>query len=283
VHSRPAHWWLAAGRAASARLCGVALLVSLLASTIGCAARGFVRPVGPLTPLADADAVWAAATARCRAVRSYRAEIRLSGTLGPQRVRATLGLALGGQEQIGLAAFALGTTIFQLGGDTKEAVLWLREDNRVVRAPAGELVEALIGVRIDPPRLLAIVSGCLTAQGGASGAARVGELLRVTAGDAVVYLTATEQGWQPRAGEFDQMLIDYRRIEAGVPRELAIRSDPGRQPAVSLVLRVQDDLQINPALEVQQSFRVAVPPEAVPATIDQLRAAGPLGRLDDSR
>jgi outer membrane biogenesis lipoprotein LolB len=264
--------WSCAGR--PARLLPVLLAAVLLP---GCAARTFVQPAGPATPLADASAAWDAATQDCRAIRTYHQELRLSARIDGRGFPAvTVGLALDDTEQIGLGAFAMGQPLFRLGGTSDRAVLWLREGNRVVTGQAAAMVEALVGVGLGPERLLAIVSGCIT-RADAERAERVGELVRVFAGDTTVYLEAVDGGWRPRAGLFDRLVVDYQRYDAALPRRILIRSETGREPAVALTLQVEGELRLNPALDAGQVFTVQVPAGAVPASMEALRAAGPLG------
>jgi hypothetical protein len=249
----------------------------LAASFTGCATRAFVRPAGPGVPVDDASAAWSEATRVCRDIRTYHQELRLSARIESRRFPGvTLGLALDSASRIGLGAFAMGQPLFQLGGTAERATLWLREGNRVVTGPAAEMVEALIGVRLGPERLLAIVSGCVTGDAAAATGERVGDLLAVTTGDTVVYLEAIEGRWRPRAGFFDRVAVDYQRYEAALPRQIAIASQPGHEPEVALTIRVEGDLRVNPALDPAQVFTVRVPDGAVAASLEALRAAGPL-------
>ena len=168
----------------------------------------------------------------------------------------------------------MGSSVFRFGGTAATATLWLRADNRVVHGPAGEIVEALVGVRLEPARLLALLSGCVATSTEATAAVRQGDLAQVTTSDAVVYLAGDGVSWRPRAGLFEQLLVDYRRVEDGYPREIRITSDAGRSPSVDLSITVRS-LDINPVFGGSE-FIVPVPQQAVPASLEDLRAAGPL-------
>jgi len=219
--------------------------------------------------------VWQAATAECRSVQSYRGELHLSGKVAGERIRSvTLNLAVDATGQVGFETQVMGSSILRLGGSTANATLFLRADNRVVRGPAGEIVEALIGVRLAPARLLAVLAGCVATSLDATAAERLGALVQVTLPDATVFLSDDERGWRPRAGVFEQLLVDYQRVEAGYPRQIVITSEPGRSPSVSLSIAVRS-LDINPVFTGRE-FIVDPPAGAVPASLEDLRAAGPL-------
>jgi hypothetical protein len=253
--------------------------VAIVSTALGACAstRPFVRPAGPASPLLDRTAVWQPATATCRAVRAYLGELRLSGKVDGQSVRSTtLPLAVDA-GRLGFAAQGpFGSSVFQFGGTTANATLFLRGDNRVVRGPAADIVEALIGVKLDPSRLLAVLAGCVATGTEATAAERFGSIVQVSTGDAMVFLVEQAGTWRPRAGTFDGLFVDYLRAEGGYPREIRITSEPGRSPAVDLTIAVRS-LEINPVF-TDAEFKVSVPPQAVPASLDELRAAGPLGR-----
>jgi len=251
-------------------------MVSCLAFTACATTRGFVRPTGATTPLTDHAGAWQAATAECRGVQSYRGDLRLSGKVAGERIRSvTLGLAVDATGRLGFETQVMGSSIFRLGGTTANATLLLRADNRVVRGPAGEIVEALIGVRLDPARLLAVLAGCVATSLDATAAERLGAFVQVTLPDATVFLSDDGRGWRPRAGTFEQLLVDYQRIEAGYPHQILITSEPGRSPSVSLSIAVRS-LDINPVFTGAE-FHVTPPDGAIPISLDELRAAGPLG------
>src|SRR6187401_1721053 len=94
--------------------CMVSLSLALVALSACATTRGFVRPIGPATPLVDRTAVWQAATAACRSVRAYRGELRLSGRVAGERVPSvTLGLAVDASGRLG---FGTEFRLFRLGG-----------------------------------------------------------------------------------------------------------------------------------------------------------------------
>lgn len=235
-----------------------------------------MRPTGPPQPAPGADAAWQQATTLCGEVGAYRGELQMTARLDGSRIpRVRLGMAIDGNDAIGLEARVVGSPVFTLGGAAGSATLWLREGNRVIRAPAADIIEALIGVPLAPARLLALLSGCVSTDLAIGAAERYGDLVRIETSDAAVYLERREARWTTRAGEFGPFLVDYRRVEEGWPRALTIASRAGEVPAVSISLDVRD-FTVNPVLP-PALFIVSVPPGAEPASLEELRASGPLG------
>ena len=249
------------------------LLLGLLAT--GCAARGFVRPVGAAVPVpaAESDSIWQDAIRACADIRTFNAEVRPSGRVAGSRVRGvTMNVAVSHTGSIGIEAIAATQTVFLLKGVTDRAILLLPSENRVVTAPASEILGAYLGLETDPGRLLAIFSGCITTTRQARRVERIGETVRVETPDAVVYLRQGESGWRPVAGEFDDLLVDYRRVEADRPVTIGLRTTAGRQPAVDLSLSVRDAV-LNSDLPAE-AFTIAVPPGAVDTPVADLRVLG---------
>jgi hypothetical protein len=254
------------------RFC-IALSIGLVVQA--CATRGFVRPVGTVTPVPDAEAsaAWESATRACADVRLFNADVRPSGRLGDTRVRATsLLVAVGAAGQIGLEASVANQTQFVLKGDASQATLVLPRENRMVTASAADILHALIGLDAGPERLLSIFSGCVAVARAVVQAERIGGLMRITTPDAVVFLRVDRGAWRPVAGEFDGWLVDYRRFGAGSPAVIGIRSPAGREPAVDLTLTVRDAL-LNPDLP-PAAFAIVVPPGTEPAEVQDLRLLG---------
>jgi hypothetical protein len=255
------------------------LLVSVLICGGGCAARRFERPTGPSTPAPEAAAAWQTATARCRGVRTAHATMRLVFRAGPRRFPAVmLGAAFDGdaramalEARVGSAAF------FVLGGTADQATLVLR-DGRYVRAPAADIVAALIDVRLEPGRLLAILTGCLTPTPEFRQAVRRDRVLEVTADDAVAYLEqSTEGGWRVRAGSFDSLDVDYGTPGPSWPRSVEIRSRAETsKPAMSITISRLEITQPNESID-PSVFQPVLPPGATSISLAELRAAGPAG------
>jgi hypothetical protein len=235
-----------------------------------------VRPSGPGAAVPDGAGRWAAVVDACRNVRTYRARLGLSGTVANRHIpgfaSAVLGLAVTSAGEIGLEARVSGQLVFTMAGTAEHARLFLVDDQRVVDAPADAMVDALIGVPIGPARLLAVLAGCVSTSDTMNEAARYGNVLRVVSGDTTVFLEDRNGGWTVRAGDAPGLQVDYQAIDNGQPRRLAIRSAPGAEPRVSIVLHV-DDAEINRPLPASV-FTVRVPDTATPMSIEELRASG---------
>ena len=256
------------------------LIVALALSSLGaaCGTRAFLRPAGPAQPAPDAGAAWTEATAACRPVTAYAASLDLSGRLGAQRIGrlagATLDVAVTQAGQVGLEARASGQFIFRLGGTADRAVLVL--EDRIVTAPASAIVEALIGLKISPAFLLAILTGCVSVSPTVERAGRFGDVIEIANADATAYLTRQAGSWRVRAGQSGGISFDLTKYDRGLPHEISLRSAAGDGPAVAVTLRVTR-ADANPSLPAG-AFTVTEPPGSTPMTLDELRDAGPLGR-----
>ena len=251
----------------------------LVLFTASCAGRAsFVVPRGAGVQVPEAATTWSAVVTACRSTTSYRSEFALTGRIGDRRIRglasARLFTALAANGSIGLEASVSGQLLFRLGGTTDEATLLLRDQNRVVTARPNEILEALIGVPVEPQRLLAIVTGCVTMTESIDRAVRHNDVLEVVTSDASVYLTAAGTGWHVRAARFANIAVDYFAFERGLPRDLRIATTGTTGPAVTLDLRVQA-IQTNASLD-PTLFRVTIPEGATPISIEELRRVGPL-------
>lgn len=257
-------------RAVVAGACALAL-----AST-ACTRAMFVPPVGPGTPVTDAAAAWTEATTACRSARTYTGALRLSGRAGDQRLwPVSLESAVTSDNAVYLSATVAGRSIFVLAGTAQQAGLWLRADRRVVTARPSEIVEAMIGVALEPRRWLAVLSGCVTGEAEVESAERHGKLLTIRTRDARVHLARQGASWRTVAGEADGFVVEFGWGASQFPKEIWIWSAPGRAPASSLHVSVRDsaiNTDVPPAI-----FRLpAGAAAAVPMSLDELRAAGPL-------
>lgn len=247
-------------------------------ASAGCTRAIFVPPAGPGAPAPDAGAAWASATANCRTVKSYVGALGLSGRVGRQRILGvSVESAVTSAGEIYLGATVSGSPVFVLAGTSERATLWLRRDNRVVTAPAADIVEALTGVRLDTTRLLAVLSGCATVAADVDGgaAAQVGRLVRVATADGAVYLEKRKDRWTTRAAEVDGLTVEYAWSDAAYPADVWLWSDPKVPPVAALHLSV-NDRRVNdpvPATFFRPSEGALA---AVPMTIEELRQAGPL-------
>jgi len=203
--------------------------------------------------------------------------------VGRQRIRglagATLDVAVTAAGQIGLEARVSSQLVFKLGGSATRADLLI--EGRVVTARADEIVEALIGMKVGPERLLAILTGCVSAAGSVDRAQRLGDILEITTSDATVFLARRAGAWVPRAGAFGELQVDYRALDQSFPRDLQLSTRPGHVPPVSLSLKVRS-FEVNPALG-PEAFTVVIPEGTGTMSLAELRESGPLGSTTTTR
>jgi hypothetical protein len=264
--------WRGAGAVRSALAAVACVLVFVFSA--GCAGGRFVRPAGAAVPFAEATAIWAELSRPCRAVTMARAQLRVSGRVSGQRVPSlTTGLAVDA-DRLAIESQAGVRRVFTLAGDRRAVVLLNHLDGQATRGPAGDVVDALVGVRLEPDRLLALLSGCVSPDPVVATAERVGAVARLRTADSVIYLSERGGQWRLTAAEFGDVVADYRRVDAGWPRDIELR----RGEAVTLRLRViefERNPQLPPAV-----FQLQVPDAFVEVPLDVLRQSGPLGRRD---
>lgn len=240
----------------------VAALVWLALAPAACGHAIFVPPSGPGAPT-DASAAWTEATSSCRAVKTYSAALRISGRLAVDAAFTP--------DQVYMSATVSGQPIFLLAGSTSEATLWLRRDNRVVRAPAGEIIEAILELPMPPDRLLAIFSGCGTRSLDVKSASSYDKVIAVQTGDARVFLRRQPAGWRTLGVDADGFRVEFLWKTMSVPEKLWIRSAPGREPAVSLDVAV-DDASITDPIQPAVFNPPGGAASASPMTLAELRS-----------
>lgn len=252
------------------RVAGAAWLALAAAA---CGHAIFVPPVGP-GAATDAASAWAEATSTCRAVQSYVGELGVSGRTGTQRIWRAAGVTIDTavtRSEIYMAARVSGQPIFLLAGSTSAATLWLRSQNKVVKAPASDILEAILGLAMPPDRLLALLSGCGTRATELTSAASYDGLLAVQTADARVFIRRQGTAWRTFGVEADGFRVEFSWKATTTPEKLWIRTTPGREPAASLDVSVSDATITDPP-----QATVFSPPSgassAEPMTIEELRS-----------
>jgi hypothetical protein len=252
---------------------------ALLLFSLSCARPPFVLPAGAGAPAPEAPAAWAEATSRCGDLRTLSSELRLSGRAGSMgRLRATIltGVTADGRIRLEVTA-PFGRPLFVLAGGGSRATLLTRDD-RWLLAPPDDILEALVGLALGPEALLDVLSGCGLGQAPVEEAARFGEMLAVWTSDGRVFLRQVGGRWRVAAAERGGLLIDYRldadRPDAW-PDQIRVTSLPGERPEIALSIS-QQQVEVDVTLPTE-AFTVPVPAQTVPLTLDELRAAGPLG------
>jgi len=255
------------------RRCLAPLLVVLLSA---CAARTPPRPVGTPTPDPSAADAFIAATASCKGFRSIEGELSLSGRAGGERVRGRIltGLESGGAVRLEAVA-PFGAPFFVLAGRAERATLVLPREHRVLKDTAvRDVLERITGLSLGADDLRLIVSGCLVDTPAPSDGRQWGGGWRaVTIGpERVAYLRV--QNGQPvlTAADYGPWHVDYSSHAGGFPRLVRVRR--AGDAAIDITARIEQlqvNTQINPL-----AWRVDVPSDADPMTLDELRSIAPL-------
>lgn len=258
-----------------ARRVALGVVLSTVVFAGGCASGRFVPPTVAPAPFPEGRDAWASATEACRAVSTYRAELRVAGRLfGPS---VTLAVALDDEGRVAMDARASGTSVFTLRGSETAATLVLPERRQYVTARPEEILEALVNASVGTRRLLAVLTGCVAVNREVSRAERLGRVGRVVTADTEVYLARVGDRWRVRAGTFGDVSVDYRELGADGPRRIVLRSgDPGRPSELTLVVAAFDTARVGAA-----QFVATVPSSATPVSLEELRRDGPFARREN--
>ena len=254
------------------------LAFSILLLTIGLTACGqpprVTLPSGAGTPAPDFAAAYAQARAACDSVRAIQAELALSGRAGGQRMRGRVlaGLVPGALRLEGVAPF--GAPVFILVADGARGTLLLARERRVVQdAAPDEILNAVVGIRLAPDDLRAMLSGCVRAAAEADGARAFGPdwlAVDLTAGG-TIYLRRADNAWRIVAGRHSGLEVDYVAFQGDRPSQIVLRG-----PDVHLALALSQ-VEVNGDLPRDQLVALKIPEGVAPLSLDQLRRSGPLG------
>ena len=257
------------------RATGLVALTLLLA---GCAARLPARPSGTSTSHPPAIAAFADATRWCPGLRTLTGELRLSGRVGPERVRARLIAGFAAPAALRLEAVApFGPPGFVLAGrDNRATLLFPRERQVLEDAAVPDLLDALAGLALDAGDLRRIISGCVGDDAASDGRDHGGGWTSVALGtDRRAYLRVRDGRTVIVAADYGDWQIDYSAHMGGIPRSVRVRR---AATGVDLVAEIAS-LEINVQVP-DEAFQVETPPEAEPITLRDLRAASPLHARD---
>jgi hypothetical protein len=174
------------------------------------------------------------------------------------------------------AVAPFGPPVFILATRGKEVVLLLPRDERVVREESAEaILGALTGVTLAPADLQAILTGCIVPDAKAT-AGRMhanGWASIDLEGGATMYVQRMGT-WRVRAARRAGWDIDYTAWQGAFPQAIRLQSQsaPASVDMTATLSQIEVNLDVNPA-----AFTVEVPPDASPLSLEELRAAGPLG------
>jgi hypothetical protein len=266
-----------------------ASLCSLALGAAACATASAIRlPEGPWTPDPLAAEAFQAASAGCRGVRTLTAEIAVRGQAGQAKLRGRVlaGLERGGALRLEAPA-PFGAPIFILVARANRATLWLPRDRRVLRdAPVEDVLDAITGLPRSSDDVLALVSGCLTADITPAGPGQSGPggwMMVELSGSTRAFLARDGGAWRIAAGRRDagagrgSWSVSYAGYSSGFPGSVTIRHEPaGGNPAGVTVLTLQlTQVETNVPIDAR-AFDVSIPPDAQSLTLDELRQSGPL-------
>ena len=199
----------------------------------------------------------------------------MSGRAAGQRLRGRVlaGIVPGALRLEGVAPF--GGPVFILVADGALGTLLLSRERRVVRdAPPEEILEALVGVKLGPDDLRAVLAGCAKAAAEAASAQSYGEdwLAITLASGGTIYLHRAAGAWRIVAARYGGLEVDYVSFAGERPSVIAVR---GREVDVGLAVSQVD---INADLPRDRLIALTVPDGVAPLSLAELRRAGPLGR-----
>lgn len=265
------------------------LLLLAIVGCAGCAGPLVKLPRGPGAPASDAADALIDATTACRAVSTLSAEVGVSGSVGGRRLRGSLlvGVAAPASARIEAVAPA-GPPIFIFvanGAGDDAATLLLPRDNRVLQHGRPDAVlEAVAGPPLDAQELRETLTGCPPAAAGENGRQFGADWRVVTVGSTDVYLRRRSQPgrWQLAAALHHAAGVnaasrdwraEYADFDAGLPRTIRLADADGKRFDLHLKLsQVEMNARLGPDV-----FRVQVPSDADPISLDELRRSGPLG------
>ena len=184
---------------------------------------------------------------------------------------------------VGLAPGALrlealapgGSPAFILVADGSRGRLLLARDRRVLDgAPPVDILDALVGIALDPDDLRALLSGCLQASAEAAGARAYGTgwIAVDLAGGGTMYLRRGSDGtWRIAAGTHGGLTVQYGESVGVTPSQIRITSPASAgRPDLDVTLGVSQ-VEVNGDLPRDQLMALTIPPGTSPITLQELR------------
>jgi hypothetical protein len=274
---------------AALKVTNLATLSILVTLAAACRPSLMRLPSGAATPVAPAEAAAALeqATSGCAAVRTLTAELSVNGSAGDRRLRGRLLGGVAAPASVRLEALApFGQPIFIFVAINDQATLLLPRDERVLQGGRPDAVlEAVTGVPLAATDLETTLTGCAPQDPPPpSDARQFGDTWIVIASSGgELYLRRGSPGgsWElvaaTRNASAGRWRAEYAERQADVPRSIRVTSidaagNTGRAFDLRLTL---SQVEINTPLP-SEAFSVRVPPAAIPISLDELRASGPL-------
>ena len=257
-----------------ARLRCTLALVSLAVVATACSHGRIVLPRGPGEHFPEFRSVLAAVTGGCASLQSLTAGLTLSGRVGDQGLRGSILVGVRLPSSLRLVGVApLGRPLFILAGRRGFADLLLQQRAQLVsRAEPGAILKELVGIRLEPHELLAILGGCLTLQAvPVTGRAYGDGWVSMDLSDAMtVYVRRDGDGDRLVAGTRGPLSVYYRDFVGQSATRIELRT--ADDPSVEINLRVVERT-LNAPLEVE-AFSFRVPDGVTPIAVEELGSIG---------
>ena len=250
-------------------------LVALALTVAACGTRLPARPSDPGTQDPAAIAAFMQATRQCGGLKTFTAELRLSGRAGSEKLRGTLLTGLEAPASVRVEAVApFGQPFFILAGRDNRATLLLTRDALVLRdAPVPDVLSRLTGLSLSATDLRLILTGCLASPATPSnGRAFRDDWRAVTLATGITAFIRNVNG-SPAvvAADHGEWRVDYAMHQNAWPRQVRIRSVSGDVDMTAAL----GEVEVNGGID-SRAFEVAVPANAAPMTLDHLRSVVPL-------
>jgi hypothetical protein len=263
----------------------VCLLAALVVSS--CARPALKLPSGSGTPASDGREVLMQATAACAAIRTFTAEVGLSGKIQGHRLRARLLVGTAAPSSARVEAVApAGAPMFIFAARDGNATLLLPRDNRVLQhAKSEDILAALAGVPLDAEDLRLTLTGCSRTDSTATAARAFGDSWRAVdlAPDDIVTIhkASAAEPWRlvavRRRTQHGGWLATYADFQNGLPRSVRMTSAASTGSSVYDLQLSVSQAETNVPLD-DEAFRVKIPADATPISLDELRRARPGAR-----
>ena len=263
-----------------------ALVAVVAIVSASCAAPLLKLPSGPGSPAPEAVDLLAQATRACRGIRTFTAEIAVSGSVGANKTRGRLSAGLAAPASARLEAVApFGEPLFIFAATGNDATLLLPRDQRVLEhGPPDAVLEAIAGVPLGAAELRATLTACTAGAADPAGARQLGDMWRtVPVGpghDVYLHRDSTSTPWRlvaairHAAGRQRGWRAEYSDFQNDLPRAVRLTTESAGPSGFDLQLalsQVETNVPLGPEV-----FRVQIPASADPITLEELKRVGPL-------
>jgi hypothetical protein len=231
---------------------------------------------------ADASAPLAEATAVCRTISTFSAELGVRGTIAGARARARLLTGLAGDDAFRIEALApFGQPLFIVASRLGRATVVLSDDRVLEAGAPGPVLEALTGVPIGATELRPLLTGCARTPTAGRARALGRAWLIVPDGEGDLFLNRTSDGdpWRLVAAVYHQAAgrewrVEYRDFLDGLPGTLRLVGAGDDRFDLRLTL---SQVSVNEPLG-PEVFEVRMPAGATPISLEELRRSAPWSR-----